>query len=89
MPSVDFDAVAKFIKLPDDARILLERPERELRITMSLRLDAELLQTDVFVVYYNTARGPAKGGIRFWPTELFMPLYQTPTIWVPGWMNRF
>ena len=68
MPSVDFDEVAKFISLPDDARVLLERPERELRITMSLRLDAELVQTDVYVVYYNTARGPAKGGIRFWPT---------------------
>ncbi len=68
MPSVDFDEVSKYVRLPDEARVLLERPERELRITMSLRLDSELMQTDVYVVYYNTARGPAKGGIRFWPT---------------------
>ena len=68
MPSVDFDEVSRYVTVPDDARELLEKPERELRITMSLRLDAELLQTDVYVVYYNTARGPAKGGIRFWPT---------------------
>jgi len=68
MPSVDFDEVSKYVCLPDEARALLERPERELRITMSLRLDSELMQTDVYVVYYNTARGPAKGGIRFWPS---------------------
>ncbi len=68
MALVNFDEVARYIKLPDDARELLAKPERELRITMSLRLDAALLQTDVYVVYYNTARGPAKGGIRFWPT---------------------
>jgi len=68
MPSVNFDEVSKYISLPDDARELLEKPERELRVTMSLRLDAALMQTDVYVVYYNTARGPAKGGIRFWPT---------------------
>jgi len=68
MPSVSFDDVSKYVDLPDDARELLEKPERELRVTMSLRLDSALLQTDVYVVYYNTARGPAKGGIRFWPT---------------------
>jgi glutamate dehydrogenase/leucine dehydrogenase len=68
MPSVDFDEVTGLIALPDDARELLEKPERELRITMSLRLDEALMQTDVYVVYYNSARGPAKGGIRFWPT---------------------
>jgi glutamate dehydrogenase (NAD(P)+) len=68
MPSVNFDAVSDLIRLPDEARELLERPERELRVTLSVRLDSELIQTDVYVVYYNTARGPAKGGIRFWPT---------------------
>ncbi|MFW6107708.1 MAG: Glu/Leu/Phe/Val family dehydrogenase [bacterium] len=68
MPSVDFDGVSRYIELPHEARVLLERPERELRITMSLRLDQALMQCDVYVVYYNTARGPAKGGIRFWPT---------------------
>ena len=68
MPSLDLDDISRYTSLPDDARVLLERPERELRVTMSLRLDQHLVQTDVFVVYYNTARGPAKGGIRFWPT---------------------
>ena len=68
MPSLDLDDVSRYTSLPDDARVLLERPERELRVTMSLRLHERLVQTDVFVVYYNTARGPAKGGIRFWPT---------------------
>ncbi|MFO7900090.1 MAG: Glu/Leu/Phe/Val dehydrogenase [Planctomycetota bacterium] len=68
MPSIDFDEVSQYVQLPGEARVLLERPERELRITMSLRLDQALMQCDVYVVYYNTARGPAKGGIRFWPT---------------------
>jgi glutamate dehydrogenase (NAD(P)+) len=68
MPLVNFDEVSKLIDLPDDARELLGKPERELRITLSVRLDSELVQADVFVVYYCTARGPAKGGIRFWPT---------------------
>ena len=68
MPSVNLDEVSKYIDLPDDARELLAKPEREQRLTMTLRLDTELVQTDVYVVYYNTARGPAKGGIRVWPT---------------------
>jgi len=68
MPSVDFDEVSHFVHLPDEARVLLEKPEREQRMTLSVRLDAQLLQTDAYVVYYNTARGPAKGGIRIWPT---------------------
>jgi glutamate dehydrogenase (NAD(P)+) len=68
MPAMNFDQISPFISLPDDARMLLERPERQLRITMSLRLDSDLICCDVYVVYYNTARGPAKGGIRFWPT---------------------
>lgn len=68
MPSIDFDQVSQYIEIPRDGRSLLEQPERELRITMGLRLDHELMQCDVYVVYYNTARGPAKGGIRFWPT---------------------
>jgi len=68
MPPLDMDDISRYTALPDDARVLLERPEHELRVTMSLRLDERLVQTDVCVVYFNTARGPAKGGIRFWPT---------------------
>jgi glutamate dehydrogenase (NAD(P)+) len=68
MPTVNFDDVSRLTNVPDDARELLSKPERQLRITMSLRLDSQLVKADVYVVYYNTARGPAKGGIRLWPT---------------------
>ena len=68
MALLDFDALAPLTDLPDAARRLLERPERATTLMLSIRARPdELLITDCYVVYYNSARGVAKGGIRMAP----------------------
>ena len=68
MPLINFDALASLTDLPDEARRLLERPERASTVMLSIRArPEELLITDCYVVFYNTARGVAKGGIRIAP----------------------
>ncbi len=65
---IDLPAIGQHTHIPTTARRLLERPERQLQLTLNLRTtEKHLFQADAFVVYWNTARGPAKGGIRFWP----------------------
>jgi len=69
MPSIDFDRLSQWIDIPPNARKLLERPERQTLLNLNIRNAAgELVMGDVYVVYHNTARGPAKGGIRISPT---------------------
>jgi len=68
MPLMDFDALSRLTNLPDAARRLLSRPEEARTLMLSIRaLPEELFITDCYVVYYNTARGVAKGGIRIAP----------------------
>ena len=63
---MDFDTISHYTRVPDNARLLLEKPEKEIKLTLNLRLgEKRLVQADAFVVYHNTARGPAKGGLRF------------------------
>jgi len=64
----NLDEISRFIQIPSRARRLLEWPEKEVRLTLSMRLSEDrFIQTNVFLVYHNTARGPAKGGLRFAP----------------------
>lgn len=68
MASINFDRLSQWMSLPSNARRLLDRPERQLILDLNIRSAAgDLLQGDVYVVYHNTARGPAKGGIRISP----------------------
>ena len=68
MASVDFDRIASLVNLPDNARVMLEHPERQTTLALNLRTGpGEVLFAQAYVVYYNTARGPAKGGIRIAP----------------------
>ena len=68
MPSIDFDRLSQWIDIPANARKLLERPERQTIMNLNIRSTAgELVMGDLYVVYHNTARGPAKGGIRISP----------------------
>jgi glutamate dehydrogenase (NAD(P)+) len=61
------------IPIPLKALKLLERSEKETTIFLNVRVDDRTTITaDAFVVYHNTARGPAKGGIRFAP-DLTLP----------------
>ena len=62
----DLSVVSKYTKLSPTAVRLLEKPEKEMRFTLSLRPSSgNFIQADAYVVYWNTARGPAKGGVRF------------------------
>lgn len=89
---IDLEALSRYTEIPSTARRLLERPERQLQLSISLRTSNErLYQADAFVVYWNTARGPAKGGIRLWPdvtlretAELAeLMVYKTALVGVP------
>ncbi len=65
MPVVDYDALTEVIDIPTPARELLSRPEKQISFALSLPLGDEFFCADAHVVYHNTARGVAKGGIRF------------------------
>jgi len=67
MSIVDFDRLSKIIEIPAPARQLLARPEKQISFALSLPLGDSFFYADAHVVYHNTARGVAKGGIRFHP----------------------
>ena len=67
MSIVDFDRLSNIIEIPVPARQLLQRPEKQISFALSLPLGDSFFCADAHVVYHNTARGVAKGGIRFHP----------------------
>lgn len=68
MKSMDLDIITKYVGIPDNARVLLEQCEKKIIINLNIRVSAErLLAAPCYVVFHNTARGPAKGGIRLSP----------------------
>jgi len=68
MSSIDFGRLSQWIGIPENAGELLRRPERQIILNLNVRNAAGgLVMGDVYVVYQNTARGPAKGGIRIAP----------------------
>jgi len=65
LSSVDFELLGRYTEIPSAAVRLLSRPEREISFNLNLRVASnELLLADSYVVFFNTTRGPAKGGIR-------------------------
>jgi glutamate dehydrogenase (NAD(P)+) len=65
---MELKRIGQFIDIPSTAVCLLERPEKEITLAINIRVNQEkLVQTTAYVCLYNTARGPAKGGIRFHP----------------------
>ena len=57
---------AKHLKLDEPTIQLLTFPQKEFSFTMSIKMDDG--STKIFhgyIIQYNYARGPAKGGIRF------------------------
>ena len=68
MGSIDLGRISKYIEVPESAQVLLEQCEKQTIINLNVRVSGErLLAAKCFVVYHNTARGPAKGGIRVSP----------------------
>ena len=65
-----FDKVAEMLELDAGTRALLRQPAQELRFTIPVKMDDGTVKVfNAFRIKHNTARGPAKGGIRFHPHE--------------------
>ena len=70
MAQAQFDKVAEMINLEPAARAYLREPEREMHFTVPVKLPTGVTKVyKGFRVQHSTARGPAKGGIRFHPDE--------------------
>ena len=65
MASINFERIADFLDIPDNAMNILTKSEKEIKLNLCLLSDqGKMIQADCYIVYYNTVRGPAKGGIR-------------------------
>jgi glutamate dehydrogenase (NAD(P)+) len=57
---------AQRMKLDPEMEAILRQPEREMHVHFPIRMDdGSIRMFDGYRVQHNTARGPAKGGIRF------------------------
>ncbi len=64
----NFDSAANALGLDDDAREMIKYPERILSVSVPVRMDnGRIHRFQAYRVQHSTARGPAKGGIRFHP----------------------
>ncbi len=65
----NFETAADVLELEEDVRLMIRSPERVLAVTVPVRMDNGHIRCfDGFRVQHNTARGPAKGGIRYHPS---------------------
>jgi glutamate dehydrogenase/leucine dehydrogenase len=64
----NFDLAANALELSDDIREMIKYPERILSVTLPVRMDdGRIHRFEGYRVQHSTARGPAKGGIRYHP----------------------
>ena len=64
----NFDLAADALELDDNVRNMIKYPERILTVHLPVRMDnGKILCFQGFRVQHSTARGPAKGGIRYHP----------------------
>lgn len=62
------DRAAKAVGLKEDEYILMRYPERELKVSVPVRMDDGSVRVfEAYRVQHSTSCGPAKGGIRFHP----------------------
>ena len=67
---IQFDNVADILELEEGTRQLLRQPMKEMHFTIPVKMDDGTTKVfNAFRIKHNTARGPAKGGIRFHPHE--------------------
>jgi glutamate dehydrogenase len=70
MAQRQFDQVADMLSLDNQVREVLRWPRRELHIRIPVRMDDGTTRVfQGFRVMHNDSRGPAKGGIRWHPSE--------------------
>ena len=68
MAMEQFEAAADLLQLDDDVRNKIKYPERCLIVSVPVRLDDGRIQRfEGYRVQHSTARGPAKGGLRYHP----------------------
>jgi len=61
---------ARILRLDSATTELLSWPQREYKFTLPVRMDSgEVKLFHAYRIQHNTARGPAKGGVRFHPDE--------------------
>jgi len=62
------ERIENLVDLPAQVYEFFETPEKQMQMHMTVRAsDNSVLHAEVFVVFHNTSRGPAKGGIRMAP----------------------
>jgi len=70
MAQQQFDGVARLLNLDPQVAEILRWPAREFKFTIPVRMDDGSIRVFTgYRVQHNDARGPAKGGIRFHPSE--------------------
>ncbi len=70
MAQQQFDAVARMLSLDPQVAEMLRWPTREFKFTIPVRMDDGAIRVFTgYRVQHCDARGPAKGGIRFHPSE--------------------
>ncbi len=70
MAQAQFDSVADMLDLDEQICSILRCPKREFTFQIPVRMDDGSIKVFYgFRVQHNDARGPAKGGIRFHPSE--------------------
>ena len=64
----NFDIAADMLGLDSNMRNMIKYPERVLAVVLPVRMDnGKILRFQGYRVQHSTARGPAKGGIRYHP----------------------
>jgi glutamate dehydrogenase/leucine dehydrogenase len=64
----NFDIAANALNLEENVRAMVKYPERILTVSIPVRMDDGRIQRfEGYRVQHSTARGPAKGGIRYHP----------------------
>ena len=64
----NFDLAADALDLDPSLRAMIKYPERTLSVSVPVRMDnGQIVRFEGYRVQHNTARGPAKGGIRYHP----------------------
>jgi len=67
-----FDTAAEHLNLDQGLREVLRRPRRALSLSIPVKMDDRSIRVfEGYRVQHSTARGPAKGGIRYHPNVTF------------------
>ena len=82
MAQRQFDHVAELLNLDPQVAEMLRWPSREFKFMIPVRMDDDTIRVFFgYRVQHSDARGPAKGGIRFHPSET-LDTVRALTMWI-------